>query len=248
MEVYPPLRRRQVVLLRLGQRREGRLQQGFEDAGRMEHHPVPQARARTSWPPRSTAGRTAPISSARTSGGWPASSATSISTAAPKVRIRDFEVRAGLDSPLTGTADWGCRSSSLSAKRRRGFPTTCPYGFLTLLDAAGKRVFAATCPIGRVTRARGTVVGLENRRSTESRDGARRRPHFTGSSSSSGTQKGRPGGGHVEDRLPDVRDQGRAASRQRRGGPAQGRQPPRARSRTPATSFPRSPCGATSSS
>ncbi len=43
MDVSPPFRGRQVLLLRLGQRREDRLQQGLENAGRIEYHPVPQA-------------------------------------------------------------------------------------------------------------------------------------------------------------------------------------------------------------
>ena len=40
----PPLRRGQIVLLRLGQRREDRFQQGLEDPGRIRHHAVPRAR------------------------------------------------------------------------------------------------------------------------------------------------------------------------------------------------------------
>ncbi len=65
----PPLRRRQVRSSTSGSTAKSRLQQGLEDAGRIRHHARSSCPARTSWPSRSTAGRTAPISSARTSGG-----------------------------------------------------------------------------------------------------------------------------------------------------------------------------------
>ena len=168
--------------------------------------------------------------------------------AAPKVRIRDFEVRAGLDGTYRN-GRLGVDGRDRRGLSRDGESLTGPSP-MTLLDAAGQgRSCSAVSGVGRDRGGRPRPPSVSTGRSRASGAGAPRPPTSTGSFSSSGIANGKIAGSrHVEDRLPDERDQGRPAPRQRRAGPAQGRQPPRARSRTRAMSSPKSPCGATSSS
>ena len=146
--------------------------------------------------------------------------------AAPKVRIRDFEVRAGLDDRyrdgrLAVTVDLGPAASA--------GPVPASVS-LTLLDAAGRKVLARQ-------PARGLVGGRPDRPSGSTRTwpaspgGAPRRPTSTVSSSSSWTaRESRSRRSRSRVGFRTVRDQERPAPCQRHPRPAQGRQPPRARS------------------
>ncbi len=163
--------------------------------------------------------------------------------AAPKVRIRDFEVRAGLDDRyrdgrLAVTVDLGPAASA--------GPVPASVS-MTLLDAAGRKVLgakrpAASSPDGRtVVRFDASLAGVA-RWSAETPAPLPARPRAPG-------RRGKAGrGGHDEDRLPDLRDQERPAPRQRYPRPAQGRQPPRARPLYRPRHLRKSPCAATSSS
>ena len=160
-------------------------------------------------------------------------------TAAPKIGIRDFEVRAGLDGTY--------RNGRLAVDVELRGNATGTSVAMTLLDSAGKKILSAErSPAAAesgtaVVRFEGTVPGVRRwsaetpelyRLVLELKDGewAGVRSH------------------HIEDRLPDERDQGRPPPRQRR--PRSGSRASTATSTIPtrAMSSPRSPCAATSSS
>ena len=145
--------------------------------------------------------------------------------AAPRVRIRDYEVKAGLDAgyrngrldvtvELGGDALTGSRPASVS---------------MALLDAAGKKVLGAKRP--SVASGNGPAVVRFGANLANVARWSAETPHLYRLVLELADGKGKVRrGGHVEDRLSDERDQGRASPRQRRGGPSQRGQPARARS------------------
>ena len=143
----PALRRRQQRVLPVGQRPVGRLQRGQHDGRRVRRHAVPAAGARTSSPPRSSAGRTAATSRTRTPGASAASTATCSSTRPRLVHIADFAVRTDLDEDY--------RDATLLVRPRlRSHDGATAEGFTVeaqLFDADGRPVLAQ--PLARDAKA-----------------------------------------------------------------------------------------------